>query len=285
LALPKQRDILSEYFFTLTIPALPLSLLLTIIFVISGLFYLQFQTFSISVVMGYCLFCMGSSFVVRKYKMKRTDSIYIHGLILVLFSPLLDLRWFRDLYIGPPSMGYDWWALYMTVVGAACWGVFDTPLPNFGYSFWPIKWREILWGFAGLLPLSVIIIPLGLLSGFLQFSTTLPSFWDVIAFWLENMTTVAITEELFFRAVFMNLVDVVFPSKRGWIAVCGSSLIFGLWHIPRRTNLVGQALYVVFAFIAGVIYSVVYKLGGNNIVGSSITHSITDTVWAFALTA
>jgi len=138
-------------------------------------------------------------------------------------------------------------------------------------------------GFIGLLPQCAIIVPLGLVSGFLEWNLHADSFWEVASFWVENFTTVALIEELYFRAVLLNLIEQAMPSRRKWVGIVVSSIVFGLWHTPRRNAIGDQALYIAFSFVAGCVYSGVYIMGGNNVLGSSITHSITDTVWEYAL--
>eukprot|EP00026_Physarum_polycephalum_P015483 Phypoly_transcript_16179.p1 GENE.Phypoly_transcript_16179~~Phypoly_transcript_16179.p1 ORF type:complete len:224 (+),score=20.73 Phypoly_transcript_16179:108-779(+) len=217
-----------------------------------------------------------------RYNMQKKDSIYIHFLIMFILAWALDFRWFSSLLTVPGSLSYDWWALAITILGVVCWGIF-AEVSDFGYTMWPIRWKELMWAMIGLAPFLVIIIPIGMLSGFLKWNPQADTFWAVPSFWVENFTTVAVTEELYFRAVFLNLIHEVFPSKRKWIGVIFSSITFGLWHTPRRTDLGEQVMYILLSFIAGCIYSAVYILGGNNLLGSSVTHSIVDTVWEFVL--
>lgn len=88
-----------------------------------------------------------------------------------------------------------------------------------------------------------------LFLGFLKWNPEVSSFWEVPSYWIENFTTVAITEELYFRSVLLNLIHEVFPSKRKWIGVVLSSIAFGLWRIIFFMFLCFYVFYFIFYFL------------------------------------
>ena len=154
---------------------------------------------------------------------------------------------------------------------------------GFGYRLIP-HWRDPIIGIAVLIPLFIAIVPLGIYLGFLSWPpSSTPSFLDALSLWWENVLTVAITEELFYRCVMFNGINQTWPSKWNWKGLLLSSALFGLMHIPRESKLDMQAMYACFATIAGALYACAYYLSGNNIIAAVISHSVTDTVWAFVL--
>jgi membrane protease YdiL (CAAX protease family) len=122
------------------------------------------------------------------------------------------------------------------------------------------------------------------LTGFLTWqSFRLPNLLDALCGWWENVLTVAITEEIFFRVVLMNGINqgITKYNKFGWIGLLVSATVFGLMHLPRRSDIVEKALYGTFAFISGFTYGGAYIVSGNNIVAAVICHSFTDAIWSF----
>lgn len=185
-------------------------------------------------------------------------------------------------------MDYDWWALAITVLALQGWLLFSD-LPQFGYRLIP-TWKDLVVGFGFLFFLGAPVLPIGLLTGFLEWqSLYVPNVIDVFCLWWENVLTVAITEEIFFRVVLMSGINAGFAAspklfkynKFGWVGLVFSSVFFGLMHLPRREDLLMQSLYGFFAFISGFVYGGAYLLSGNNIIAAVICHSVTDTVWAF----
>ena len=210
-------------------------------------------------------------------------------IFVLLFAPL-DYRWvYTDYYYGAPHLGYDWWAIAVTTHGIMCYLLFIDYI-GFGYRLIP-TWKDILIAFIFLVFLGIPIIPLGLLSGFLVWDEIIiPSFLEVFALWWENIVSIAITEELFFRVILMNGLNQHLKqedsirkyNKGGWIGLLFSAIVFGLMHLPRRSgDIISHLLYASFAFISGLCYGGSYILSGNNIIAPVITHSVTDTVWAF----
>lgn len=270
---------------------LALSSIVPLCWFIAGLLLYQFNLLSF-------VYIFFTSFGVLEYLFRRRDEREFgkhswNGIIggdllifVILFAPL-DFRWFEtDYFYGPRSLGYDWWALAITVLAIVGWK-FCNNMPGFGYRLIP-TWKDFLIGFLFAVLLGIPIIPLGLWTGFLNLNwdeLVIPSFLDVICLWWENILTVAITEEIFFRVVLMNGINqgIKRYNRFGWVGLFCSSIVFGLMHLPRRGELIPQLLYGLFAFIAGLCYGGSYILSGNNIIAAVISHSITDTVWAFLL--
>jgi len=202
---------------------------------------------------------------------------------VVLFVPL-DLRWiYTNYWVSPVGLGYDWWALAITLAGLIGWGIYRE-WNGFGYRLIP-NLKDIGIAFGSLLGFGAIVIPLGLYSGFLHWPPeNVPTFIEVFTLWLENVLTVAITEELFFRMIIMNGINQTFPTQSGIYGLLVSASMFGLMHWPREAgHLTLQMLYTSFAFISGLFYGEAYRWSGNNIIAAVLVHSWTDTAWSFLL--
>lgn len=87
----------------------------------------------------------------------------------------------------------------------------------------------------------------------------------------------ALTEELFFRAVLFNGFNQ--KLERPWLALFLSSLCFGLMHWPREHSTSARSEYVLEAIVAGMVYGIAYWKSGNNILAPVITHALTDSLW------
>jgi hypothetical protein len=80
-------------------------------------------------------------------------------IFVLLFAPL-DFRWvYNNYFYGPPSMGYDWWALAITVQALLGWKVFFN-LPGFGYRLIP-SWKDFVIGIGFMLVLALPVLPIG----------------------------------------------------------------------------------------------------------------------------
>ena len=70
------------------------------------------------------------------------------------------------------ALGYDWWAIAITVLGIIGWGVF-LKMPGFGYRLVPSWWDLVITALICVI-LAALVIPLGLVSGFLHFGSAQP---------------------------------------------------------------------------------------------------------------
>jgi len=247
-----------------------------------GIPYGRFNPLICVFVFGTCFVCLASNDYVLHVSGNSGLTPIDIALWLLIWVPL-DLRWVYSFYwTGVSFMGYDYWALFYTNCILFGWLIFRD-FRGFGYRLIP-NWKDPLIGIGVLIPLLGIIVPLGILSGFLHWPPSeTPSALDVISLWWENVLTVAITEELFYRVILFNGINHTWPSKYNWKGFVFSSIMFGLMHIPRESELEMQAIYASFAAVAGVCYASAYYFSGNNIVAAIISHSVTDTVWSFVL--
>ncbi|MBN2413698.1 CPBP family intramembrane metalloprotease [candidate division KSB1 bacterium] len=164
-------------------------------------------------------------------------------------------------------------------------------LPDMGYTFRlkDHEWRTAVMNFLILL---VIAIPVGLLTHFIVFSRTMPSFGEMIQKLLFICFFVALPEEILFRGVILNLIEKQLGGvkKAGTIAMLISSVLYGLahgnnssppfidlspgslgtWHVPWA--------FMLLATIAGVFYGLTY-IKTRKIFAAVIVHLFINWSW------
>jgi membrane protease YdiL (CAAX protease family) len=147
------------------------------------------------------------------------------------------------------------------------------PIDGIGYDLAP-RLADVKIGLREVLFYTPIVIPLGLLLGFLHFHRTMPQLFMVPAAWIFTFVFVALPEELFFRGLVQNLLERRLGSLA---ALLVSSVLFGLSHFNKRA--VFNWRYVLLATIAGLFYGRAWRQQ-KRLFASSITHSTVDTIWS-----
>lgn len=147
-------------------------------------------------------------------------------------------------------------------------------LPDLGYTFELNRkdWREVLINFA---LLAVIVLPLGLLTGFVRPSAALPSIAEIVGRGAAIFFFVALPEELLFRGVIHCYLERVLR----WTPLATlslSSIIFGAAHLDNPPNV---GYYFILASIAGFFYGRTYLRTGK-IVPAALVHLLIDWVWS-----
>jgi uncharacterized protein len=122
-----------------------------------------------------------------------------------------------------------------------------------------------------------IALALGLALGFLHLHRISGNPAWVSAGWLFTLFFVALPEEIFFRAILLNLLEKRLGSRA---ALLVSSALFGLAHFNKRA--VFNWRYVILAAIAGIFYGRSY-LANRRVLSAGITHATVDTVWSIWL--
>ncbi len=197
------------------------------------------------------------------------------ALWILLWIPF-DLRWSTEMQM---HLGYAWWSVAISLVAVIGWnGYREAPI---GFNLVP-KFRDILIALVALVMIMAVVIPPGLLTGFLKFS--FPASFDIpklAAHFIGLFLTVALPEELFFRGIlYRGLLNV---SSKKWVPMVVSSLAFGLMHWNNIDGLNMQLTYVFLATIAGLGYAWAYKKSGNNLLAAILTHTLVDWVWKLVL--
>lgn len=144
------------------------------------------------------------------------------------------------------------------------------------YSFtWP-ELKKLFWWLAAL---AGILIPLGLKMNFLKFNPRLdPQFiiWTAVSYLLF----VATVEEIIFRGIILNLFR---RQMKDWCALLITTVLFAtiFSHICGH-GLFPNFRYVGLAFIAGLVYGLVY-VKTKSLVAPIVVHGSVDAIWRIFL--
>jgi len=195
---------------------------------------------------------------------------------IILWIPF-DLRWYSELH---PDLDYTWWSVAISVTAIIGWYGYRNA--DIGFRLFP-NLKDLYIAVLALLIIMVLVVPPGLLTGFLSFS--MPESYDIprlAVHFIGLFLTVALPEELFFRGILLRGLEKVFSRK--WIPMAISSLAFGLMHWNNINVLSMQITYVSLATIAGLGYAWAYRKSGNNLFAAILTHTLVDWVWKLFLT-
>jgi membrane protease YdiL (CAAX protease family) len=165
------------------------------------------------------------------------------------------------------------------LVGVGAWSfLIQRGIENSGYDFTvsPAIVRDALVSFAGF---SAIGIPLGFALRFIAWNPQYRGIGDLLSTYLTIFLFVAIAEELFFRGLFQNLLEVSIGSDRAGsrnLAQAIASVLFGLSHIQHAPF--PNWRYVAMATVAGWFYGWAYRKH-RSLMASAGTHALVDTLW------
>lgn len=199
------------------------------------------------------------------------------GLALVLWLFLwvpFDLRWYRSLWLGPGKVEYAAFALMVTLVGIATFGVVGRQ-DTLGVR--RPRWGDLAHGVGWLLAFGLLAIPIGLLIGFIK--TSPPAMGPGMALLVAAglALTVALPEELFFRGVLDARLRDAWVDKP-WLSLLVSSLAFGLMHWNNASSLGSRIAYVGLATLAGVFYGLAFRKS-RGLTAPVLCHTLVDLVW------
>jgi membrane protease YdiL (CAAX protease family) len=197
------------------------------------------------------------------------------ALWIILWIPF-DLRWFTDMQ---PHLDYLWWSITISLMAVIGWYGYRSA--EIGFRLVP-KLKDVYVSVLALLLIMVVVVPPGIISGFLTFAV--PETYDIpkiTIHFIGLFLTVALPEELFFRGILYRGLEKV--SSKKWVPMIVSSMAFGLMHWNNVNGLTTQITYVSLATIAGVGYAWAYKKSGNNLLAAVLTHTLVDWVWKLFL--
>lgn len=194
---------------------------------------------------------------------------------MLLWIPF-DFRWYDGMQ---ENLDYTWWSIAISVIAIIGW--YGYRGANIGYNLVP-KFKDLIIALTSLIVIMAIVVPPGLVTGFLSFSV--PESYNIqklAAHFIGLFLTVALPEELFFRGLLLRGLDKVFSKK--WIPMAISSLAFGLMHWNNLNDLSMQITYISLATIAGLGYGWAYRKSGNNLFAAILAHTLVDWVWKLFL--
>lgn len=155
------------------------------------------------------------------------------------------------------------------------------PLPGIGFTFRLTRsdGRYILLALAAY---TLIGLPLGILTGFLVpgLAPFRPGEW--LAAWLLGYLFTALPEELLFRGIIQNQLQLGLGK---WLpALLVASVIFGLSHLNNATTGFPEPnwMYAAMATLAGLAYGWTWHKSGK-ITASAVVHATVNFIWGILL--
>ena len=207
---------------------------------------------------------------------QRLNFLFICAVLSLWFS--VEFAAFPD-YVLPNATDLHYFSLAVLPVFLlvlALSGRF-TPL---GLSFKPSA-RGVGIVLLHLVVLALILVPLGLVTGFLHFELSVPQPLAAISKAFAIYVFIALPEELLFRGALLTYLreTLAWPD---WGVIGLSSLIFGLSHLnnpPENGSNIWW--YVLLATIAGIAYARTFLLS-KNVAASAALHTAVDWLWGVA---
>lgn len=155
-----------------------------------------------------------------------------------------------------------------------------TTLPN------PEAW---LYAILGLLLFTIIALPLGFQSKFLQFEVVHESWQLMIKIITISFFTPGVTEELFFRVLLLPRTTEQVSVSLFWLWGCISLVLFILYHplnaltfFPRGIRTFFNPVFLVLAALLGFVCSLAYWQSGSFWIPVTI-HWLIVVVWLLFL--
>jgi len=245
------------------------------LFILPGLLTGKFDPYY-SAIFGFIVFAVFG--ILKQTNNKEFTFAWTDLLIWIILWIPFDLRWYMDVLPAVKDT-YTWWSVSVSVIGVIGWYGFRGA--DIGFNLVP-KFKDIGIALLALIMIMAVVVPPGLLTGFLTFS--IPETFDVpklIIHFVGLFLTVALPEELFFRGILLRGLEKKFPKK--WMPLVISSLAFGLMHWNNISGLGMQITYVSLAAIAGMGYGWAYRKSGNNLLAAILVHTLVDWVWKLFL--
>jgi membrane protease YdiL (CAAX protease family) len=146
-------------------------------------------------------------------------------------------------------------------------------LDGVGYNFSP-RLRDFAIGLRNWALYACIALPLGFLLHFISFYRRVPSIGTLASALLVTFFFVAIPEELFFRGLLQNMLEVRYGARRALII---ASIVFGLSHFNKPLPFNWR--YVAMATVAGIFYGLAWR-DRRRLLSSATTHTLVDVVWS-----
>jgi len=246
---------------------------ITVLFAIPGILTLTFNPYFTTIFAFIVLAVFGT---LNRLKSETFQLTWTDLALWILLWIPFDLRWSTDMH---PLVGYTWWSIAVSVIAVIGWNGYRNA--EIGYRLVP-NIKDLYIALIALLGIMVLVVPPGLITGFLTFAV--PETFDIpklAAHFIGLFLTVALPEELFFRGLLLRGLEKA--SSKKWVPMVVSSLAFGLMHWNNVSTLPTQITYVSLATIAGLGYAWAYKKSGNNLLAAVLTHTLVDWTWKLLL--
>ncbi|MHA1136095.1 MAG: CPBP family intramembrane glutamic endopeptidase [Candidatus Thorarchaeota archaeon] len=223
------------------------------------------------------LVLIGLPYFIKNVKVKRFDFVF-HIVAVLMFATGFDLRYTSVAINGFEGGHYEFNALWVSTLILLFMAIQND---DFKDKFnWQVTRNKLRMSSNLLTILSVILLPIGFLTGFFVWNPQLDVEFFLVGFigiWL----TIALPEEVIFRGVVQHQLTERAPFKENkhwkFIVLVVVSIVFGITHWNNTT---AQFIwvYIFLATIAGIIYGICWWRGG--LFSAMIVHTFIDWVWA-----
>ena len=194
------------------------------------------------------------------------DLLRVLGAAIVLWLPI-EFNLLPQLRLPPPD------GLRAAPFAALATGLYlflvACPLDRIGYTF-RLSSRDLRAALIATAAFSVVGLPIGLLTGFLEWNPRPDAVRLAVAPIAIYLAT-GVPEEFLFRGLIQNTLE----RAIGRAALPIASIVFGLAHLP-------DVRYVLLATLAGLAYGWVY-VATRRITASAVTHALVDWIWVLLL--
>lgn len=189
-----------------------------------------------------------------------------------------DHRWYSSFWPGRFFFGYNFLSLIVVLMIVFLFQLIQGQA-DMGYRLIPRR-ADFPLVFVLTLAVAVLIIPAGVISGFLSFRSAIRIRPDDLLTFVGIFLTIGLVEEIVFRGIVQRYLEKIFRSH--WPALITASVLFGLTHWNNAAP--GFAVhYIIFASIAGVLYGTAYKKSGS-LFPAIFLHALVDLIWLVLFT-
>ncbi|MFX1264852.1 MAG: CPBP family intramembrane glutamic endopeptidase [Promethearchaeota archaeon] len=224
---------------------------------------------------------MGLPLVLQHHRMKRFDFVF-HITGVLVFATGFDMRYTSVAINGLAEMRYEFNALWISSLILL---LLSIQIHDFDGKFnWQITRHKLAVSFLGLSILLLVLVPLGVVTGFLGWNPTFEGPEVVIISFIGIWLTIALPEEIVARGVVQHqLTECVFSEENRyrkywkWVALVIASILFGSSHW-NNTSQEFMWVYVSLATVAGIVYGICWWFGG--LFSAMFIHTLVDWIWA-----
>ncbi|MEL7038867.1 MAG: CPBP family glutamic-type intramembrane protease [Cyanobacteria bacterium J06592_8] len=155
--------------------------------------------------------------------------------------------------------------------------------------FTPLDWQDWQIVILSLCVYGLVALPLGFLSGFLQFHPIMRSHWAVLIDLVKVFFFPALVEEIIFRVILIPhpFETVSIGTWIFWIVLSlGLFIIYhplnALTFYPPGNPIFFNSIFLILAGLLGLICAIVYRLTGS-LWGIVIIHGLVVFIWLYLL--
>lgn len=222
--------------------------------------------------------------VIKHPKIKQIDFVF-HITAVLVFATGFDVRFTYATVSGFDEMRYQFNALWVSTLILL---TLVLQIDDFVSKFnWRVTGKKLAISFLGLSIILLIVLPPGLITGFLSWNPLLDSPEVILIGFIGIWLTIALPEEIIARGVVQHqMTERIFSSESKyrkywkWIVLIVASILFGSSHW-NNTSEEFALVYIILATIAGIVYGICWWFGG--LFSAMLIHTLVDWIWGIFL--